>query len=147
MMFVTAISLNKMQSRNASILQRKRYDNLCAAIEETRQIRHDIRHHWLQLASIGRKWRSGKIKEVIFPVQTAKCQALILHFCDNQAVDSVLGYYSGLCKTGGGPFLPKSIFRSSCQQMMDVCLVLSNLLENAGALSLKTERSRRKITV
>ena len=48
-----ALSLNKnarLQQENHFLsLQRSRYDNLCAAIEETRQVRHDIRHHYLQL--------------------------------------------------------------------------------------------------
>ncbi len=119
MFLMMAISLNKMQSFSWKIislsLQRARYDNLCAAIEETRQIRHDIRHHWLQLASLAETGDMEKVKEYLLRADS-KMPGIDFHFCDNQAVDSVLGYYSASCKTGGG-FLPKSIFRSSCQQM------------------------------
>ena len=71
-----ALSLNKnarLQQENHFLsLQRSRYDNLCAAIEETRQVRHDIRHHYLQLKKV--IWK--KLKN-IFPVPTEKCQVLI----------------------------------------------------------------------
>ena len=70
------------------------------------------------------------------------------HFCDNQAVDSILGYYSAHAKQEGIPFLAKiDLPEQLPADEMDVCLVLSNLLENAVEASLKTERSRRKITV
>ena len=69
-----ALSLNKnarLQQENHFLsLQRSRYDNLCAAIEETRQVRHDIRHHWQKKVI----WK--KLKN-IFPVPIEKCQVLI----------------------------------------------------------------------
>ena len=64
-----ALSLNKnarLQQENHFLsLQRSRYDNLCAAIEETRQVRHDIRHHYLQLAALAEKGDMEKIKEYL----------------------------------------------------------------------------------
>lgn len=75
-----ALSLNKnarLQQENHFLsLQRSRYDNLCAAIEETRQVRHDIRHHYLQLAALAEKGDMEKLKN-IFPVPIEKCQVLI----------------------------------------------------------------------
>ena len=67
MFLMMALSLNKnarlQQENHLLSLQRARYDNLCAAIEETRQIRHDIRHHWLQLASLAEMaiWKNQRI--------------------------------------------------------------------------------------
>lgn len=151
MFLMMAISLNKnakLQLENHFLsLQRARYDNLCAAIEETRQIRHDIRHHWLQLASLAENGDLEKIKEYLSSADS-KMSGFDLHFCDNQAVDSVLGYYSAHAKQEGVPFLAKiDLPKQLPADEMDVCLVLSNLLENAVEASLKTERSRRKITV
>ena len=110
MFLMMAISLNKnakLQLENHFLsLQRARYDNLCAAIEETRQIRHDIRHHWLQLASLAENGDLEKIKEYLSSADS-KMPGFDLHFCDNQAVDSVLGYYSAHAKQEGVPFLAK----------------------------------------
>ena len=105
-------------------MQRARYDNLCAAIEETRQIRHDIRHHWLQLASLAENGDLEKIKEYLSSADS-KMPGFDLHFCDNQAVDSVLGYYSAHAKQEGVPFLAKiDLPKQLPADEMDVCLVL-----------------------
>ena len=64
-----ALSLNKnarLQQENHFLsLQRSRYDNLCAAIEETRQVRHDIRHHCLQLSALAETGDMEKVKKYL----------------------------------------------------------------------------------
>ena len=146
-----ALSLNKnarLQQENHFLsLQRSRYDNLCAAIEETRQVRHDIRHHYLQLVALAEKGDMEKIKEYLSSADR-KMPSFDFHFCDNQAVDSILGYYSNHAKQEGIPFLAQiDIPDNFLGDEMDICLVLSNLLENAIEASLKTEDSRRKIVI
>lgn len=151
MFLMMANSLNKnarLQQENHFLsLQRSRYDNLCAAIEETRQVRHDIRHHYLQLAALAEKGDMEKIKEYLSSADR-KMPSFDFHFCDNQAVDSILGYYSNHAKQEGIPFLAQiDIPDNFLGDEMDICLVLSNLLENAIEASLKTEDSRRKIVI
>ena len=96
-----ALSLNKnarLQQENHFLsLQRSRYDNLCAAIEETRQVRHDIRHHCLQLSALAETGDMEKVKEYLLRADS-KMPGIDFHFCDNQAVDSILGYYSDHAK-------------------------------------------------
>ena len=103
-----ALSLNKnarLQQENHFLsLQRSRYDNLCAAIEETRQVRHDIRHHCLQLSALAETGDMEKVKEYLLRADS-KMPGIDFHFCDNQAVDSILGYYSDHAKQEGIPFL------------------------------------------
>lgn len=147
-----ALSLNKnarLQQENHFLsLQRARYDNLCTAIEETRQVRHDIRHHCLQLSALAETGDMEKVKEYLLRADS-KMPDIDLHFCDNQAVDSILGYYSEHAKQEGIPFLAQIDIPEnfSGDDEMDICLVLSNLLENAIEASLKTEVSRRKIVI
>lgn len=149
MFLMMAVSLNRnarLQQENHFLsLQQARYDNLCTAIEETRQARHDIRHHFVQLSSLAEKGDLEKIKEYL-SAATDKIPSYDLHFCENQAVDSVLGYYSALAKRESIPFkalasLPAQISIDE----IDVCLILSNLLENAIQASLKTQSSRQKM--
>ena len=135
------------QENHIHSLQRSRYDNHCAANEETRQVRHDIRHHYLQLAALAEKGDMEKIKEYLSSADR-KMPSFDFHFCDNQAVDSILGYYSNHAKQEGIPFLAQiDIPDNFLGDEMDICLVLSNLLENAIEASLKTEDSRRKIVI
>ena len=142
MFLMMAVSLN----RNAR-LQQERYENLCMAIEEARQARHDIRHHFIQLSSLAEQGDMEKIKKYL-SATTEKISDYNLHFCENQAVDSVFGYYSTLAKRENIPFhalvsLPTDLSIDE----INLCLVFSNLLENAIQASVKTEPARRKINV
>ena len=147
MFLMIANSLNqnaKLQQENHFLsLQQARYDNLCTAIEEARQARHDMRHHFVQLSSMAENGDLEKIKEYLFSA-TNKIPNLDIHFCENQAVDSVIAYYCGLVRRENIPFhaqidLPAQISVDE----IDMCLILSNLLENALEASLKTAKSKQ----
>ena len=91
-----ANSLNRnarLQQENYLLsIQQERYTNLCNAIEETRQARHDMRHHFLQLSSMAEAGDLEKIKEYLYNV-TQKIPTMHMHFCKNQVIDSVISYY------------------------------------------------------
>ena len=141
-----AVSLNRnarLQQENHFLsLQQERYENLCTAIEEARQARHDIRHHFVQLSSLAEQGDMEKIKKYL-SATTEKISDYNLHFCENQAVD-----YSTLAKRENIPFhalvsLPTDLSIDE----INLCLVFSNLLENAIQASVKTDQARRKINV
>ena len=69
-------------------------------------------------------------------------------FCENRAADSVVGYYCAMAKRDEIPFrarldLPETLPVDE----IDMCLVLSNLLENALEASLRTAPGRRQIEI
>lgn len=149
MFLMMAVSLNRnarLQQENHFLsLQQERYENLCMAIEEAKQARHDIRHHFVQLSSLAEQGDMEKIKKYL-SATTEKISNYNLHFCENQAVDSVFGYYSTLAQKENIPFhalvsLPTDLSIDE----INLCLVFSNLLENAIQASVKTEPARRKI--
>lgn len=151
MFLVMANSLNRnarLQQENYFLsIQQGRYQNLCNAIEETRQARHDLCHHFLQLSSLAENGDLEKIKEYLCNIIT-KIPTLHLHFCENQAVDSVIDYYYTLAERHEIPFhaqidLPAQLSIDE----IDLCLILSNLLENALEASLKTAKFRQRIDV
>ena len=151
MFLMMAVSLNRnarLQQENHFLsLQQERYENLCMAIEEARQARHDIRHHFVLLSALAEQGDMEKIKKYLLAA-TGKISDYNLHFCENQAVDSVFGYYSTLAKRENIPFhalvsLPADLSIDE----INLCLVFSNLLENAIQASAKTVPARRKINV
>ena len=73
------------------------------AIEEARQARHDIRHHFVQLSSLAEQCDIEKIRKYL-SAATGKISGYNLHFCENQAVDSVFGYYSTIAERENIPF-------------------------------------------
>ena len=115
-------------------MQQQRYESLKAAIEEARQARHDLRHQLCQLAALAEEGNLEKIKAYLSGA-VSRIPSLEMHFCENRAADSVVGYYCALAKREQIPF----------SVQIDLRLVLSNLLENALEASLRTAPARRRI--
>ena len=146
-----ATSLNRnarlRQENQLLSMQQQRYENLKVAIEEVRQARHDIRHHLNQISMLAEADDMEAIKAYL--AQTvSRIPDLDMHFCENRAVDSVIGYYCALAKREGIPFsaqidLPQTLPVDE----IDMGLVLSNLLENALEASFRTAPARRQIKV
>ena len=144
-----AISINRnvrLQQENQFLsMQQQRYENLKAAIEETRQARHDLRHQLCQLSALAEEGDLEKIKTYLASA-VSRIPSLEMHFCENQAADSVVGHYCALAKRENIPYsvqidLPERLPVDE----VELCLVLSNLLENALEASLRTAPARRKI--
>ena len=138
----------KLQQENLFLsVQQERYENLRSAIEEARQARHDIRHHFLQLSAMAKDGDLEKIKEYLQNAMD-KIPTLDYHFCENHSVDNVIGYYYALAQKDEIPFdarvdLPKELSVDE----MDLCLILSNLLENALEASRKTTAAQQQISL
>ena len=144
-----AISINRnvrLQQENQLLsMQQQRYESLKAAIEEARQARHDLRHQLCQLAALAEEGNLEKIKAYLSGA-VSRIPSLELHFCENRAADGVVGYYCALAKREQIPFsvqldLPECLPVDE----VELCLVLSNLLENALEASLRTAPARRRI--
>ena len=144
-----AISINRnvrLQQENQLLsMQQQRYESLKAAIEEARQARHDLRHQLCQLAALAEEGNLEKIKAYLSGA-VSRIPSLEMHFCENRAADSVVGYYCALAKRENIPYSVQ-IDLPECLPVdeIDLCLVLSNLLENALEASLRTAPARRRI--
>lgn len=149
--YLMASSLNKndllRQENQFLSMQQARYDNLRAAIEETREARHDMRHHFDTLLSLTNRKEWNKLTKYLSDAR-GEIPDMELHLCNNAAADGVAGHYGLLCHKHDIPFsvqldLPEILPVPE----IDLCLVLSNLLENALEASLKTEPAKRNIQV
>ena len=144
-----AISINRnvrLQQENQLLsMQQQRYESLKAAIEEARQARHDLRHQLCQLAALAEEGNLEKIKAYLSDA-VSRIPSLELHFCENRAADGVVGYYCALAKREQIPFSVR-LDLPECLPVdeINLCLVLSNLLENALEASLHTAPARRRI--
>ncbi len=147
--YLMASSLNRndrlRRENQLFSMQQARYDSLRTAIEQTRQARHDMRHHFhiLQALAAQKKWES--LIRYLDEAQ-GSIPAEELGLCQNTIVDSVAGYFVPLYREQGIPLtfeldLPYELPVSET----DLCSVLSNLLENAKEASLKTAPERRQV--
>ncbi len=151
MFLMMANSLNrnaKLQQENHFLsMQRARYDNLCTAIEETRHARHDLRHHFTQLSAMAKDGELDQIKNYLSKAQE-KIPNLDMRFSENRAADSVIGHYCALARRENVPFLTNIDLPAELPvDEMDMCLILSNLLENALEASGRTNEIKRQIKV
>ena len=146
-----ANSLNRnarLQQENQLLsMQQQRYENLKTAIEEARQARHDMRHQLHQISALAETGDLESLKAYLAKT-VSRIPNLDMHFCENRAADSVVGYYCALAKRGDTLFhaqldLPEALPVDE----IDMCLVLSNLLENALEASLRTAPERRQIRI
>ena len=144
-----AISINRnarLQQENQFLsMQQQRYESLKAAIEEARQARHDMRHQMNQLSALAEAGDLDGLKAYLAKT-VSRIPDLDMNFCENRAADSVAGYYCALVKREGIPFCARlNLPQTLPVDEMDLCLVLSNLLENAFEASLRTAPARRRI--
>jgi len=151
MFLIIANSLSrnaKLQQENQFLVMKQaRYDNLKSAIDETRQARHDLRHHFTHLSAIAEDGDLEKIKLYLSTAQNS-IPNLDMHFSDNLAVDGAIGRYCTLACRDGIPFLSKIDLPEDLPvDDMDICLVLSNLLENALEASLRIAEGKRQIAI
>lgn len=135
------------QENQFLFMQQAQYDNLCAAIAETKSARHDMRHHFNALQNLANRGEWEALTHYLCEAQNS-IPNTELNLCENTAVDGIASHYAMLCKKTKIPFsiklnLPKTLPIPE----IDVCLVLSNLLENALEASLHTTYTRRQIYV
>ena len=146
-----ATSLNRnarlQQENQLLFLQQQRYENLKAAIEEVRQARHDMRHQLNQISALAETGDLERLKSYL-EKNISRIPDLGIHFCENCAADSVIGYYCALAKREGIPFCAKLDLPQTLPiDEINMCLVLSNLLENALEASIRTAPDRRQIKI
>ena len=146
-----ANSLNRnarLQQENHFLsMQQERYESLKSAIEEARQARHDMRHHFNQISALAEAGELAKIKEYLDKA-AKRIPGMDMNICENRAADGVVGYYCALARREGIPFRAQVDLPAVIPVVeIAMSLALSNLLENALEASLRTDPARRSISV
>ena len=94
-----------------------------------------MRHQMNQLSALAEAGDLDGLKAYLAKT-VSRIPELDMSFCENRAADSVVGYYCALAKREGIPFCAKlDLPQALPVDEIDLCLVLSNLLENAGGRS------------
>lgn len=146
-----ANSLNRnarLQQENHLLSMRQaRYENLKTAIEDARQARHDMRHQLNRISALAETGDLNALREYLSKVN-GRIPDMKMNFCENRAADSVTGYYCALARRESIPFQAQvDLPEHACVDEINLCLALSNLLENALDASLRTEPARRCISL
>lgn len=149
--YFMAESLNRnsrlRQENEFLSMHQARYDSLKTAMEETREARHDMRHHFDTLLRFASRKEWDRLTEYLADVR-GQIPDTELYLCDNPAADSVAGHYALLFRKASVPFSCKLDLPAALPvPEIDLNIVLANLLENALEASIKTAPAKRKVRV
>lgn len=150
--YIMAKSLNnnhKLTQENTILyMQQEQYNTLNKAIEETRHARHDMRHHLSILNSFVKRKDWADLENYLSKMSKS-IPSSELKLCENNAIDGVAGaiIIIGIKIWKYRVYFKLELPKELSVSEIDICLVLSNLLENALEASMRTAPDKRRITV
>jgi sensor histidine kinase regulating citrate/malate metabolism len=137
--------------------------------EETRIAKHDMRHHIMAIRQLVPKIeQTKKLTAYLDDVDDTQIQITQMRYCDHGFVNILLSLYAGLARQQHTEFLvraalPETISVSSMVSSaakpaqasadffpvseVDLCVMLSNLLENALEASARLPEEQREVSV
>mgnify|MGYP002103128815 FL=1 len=151
LLYFIAKSLNHnnrlIQENQFLNMQQAQYDTIKGAIEETRQARHDMRHHFAVLNALAEQKDWKKLEDYLSSASQS-IPDTELQLCKNGAVNGIVGHYYARCKNNDITLnhsldLPENLPVIET----DICLVIANLLENALEASLKSGKTKKQISI
>ena len=126
-------------------MQREQYQRMAQNADIVKTMRHDIRHH---LVAISQLTDEEAVRGYIADLST---QRLISPqeeiYCKNHAVNAVVAHYLGIAEKEGIAVetrlhVPEDV---GTMPIIDLCVVMGNLLENALHACLRMTEGQRKI--
>ncbi len=128
-------------------MEQAQYDTLLISVEETRHARHDMRHHINAIAALTKQQSWQELEKYLAAVQESIPNTDLM-FCKNSVINGVASHYGVLFQTHEIPYtFELDLPPSTPIPEIDLCVILSNLLENALEASLHTKVSKRNVHV
>lgn len=113
-------------------MQRANYETLSEKIDETRSARHDLRHHLMIIGGFIQNHEHEKLLEYIKESGVIIEQSSALQYSKNDVVNVLLHPYARLAQQHEIALeLNLTLNKETGVDDADLCMVLSNLLENA----------------
>lgn len=128
--------------------QQKHMADLQARIQQTRRMRHDMRHHFLVLGNFTKNRDLKGLQEYLEKVSVYSILRPAEVFCDYPAVNALLGYYKEEAEKGQIEMtLQVSLYEKIPVTDMELCIILGNLLENAVEACRRMESQDKSIAL
>lgn len=113
-------------------LQRENFERICQSVDAGRHYRHDMRHHLKVLSGMARQNNSVEILEYIGELNETADLCTPEMFCKNPAINAVVSDYINRAETIGCRLEHKIYIPEELPfELPDMCIILSNALENA----------------
>lgn len=120
------------QARSLLALQEEQYRRISDNIENSRRMRHDLRHHMVALQGFLRHGETERAAEYVENYLNTEKKHQVVWLCGNHTVNVVASHYQALAAEQGIAFTAHiSIPDILTVKNEDIAVLLGNLLENA----------------
>jgi len=113
-------------------MQREYYPVILESVEEARQARHDLRHHVNVIRGLISSGNREGLDAYFNDYASGISTMTPLTYCENYVVDVVLRHFSAIAAREGIRYSANAAIPEYLPiENADICIILSNLLENA----------------
>ena len=143
-----AKNLEMEEQQHYRDLEYVEYQSLKERIEETRRMRHDLRHHIHTVNYYLAEKDYDKLQEYIDSFSESVPDGDRIRFCENRMINSILFYFASQAKENEIDFQVRvSISEEMRVKEHDIAVLLGNLLENAIEACVAQCNKERRIIV
>lgn len=139
------------ESQRLLALQGEQYAMLTRNIEQTRAAQHDLRHHLTAISTMVDQKEYDKLREFVDHYRKSVPADKVKFMCENYAANSVINHYIALAHEEKVQEVDaRCVLAQDCSvEDTDLCVLLSNLLENAleGCRSVPAEKRKIKLRI
>lgn len=143
-----ALAENVRLMKRQFSLQEENYGMISQHFEETRRMRHDLRHHLNAIAELAQQKRYPELEAYLKGCGSTAAPSVQPVLCENQAAGAVLTYYQQLAKEKEVPLTLRVSLPSALKlEGWNLGILFGNLIENAIEASTKIPPENRSVKV
>lgn len=143
-----ARNLELEEKQHYQDLERIAFQSLQERMEETRRMRHDLRHHIHMVSYYLEEKEYDKLQEYINAYRDSIPDGDRIRFCENRMINNIMFYFASLAKEQQIDFSAQlSIPDALPVSHHEISVLLGNLLENALDACMEQQDSDRRIIV
>ncbi len=143
-----AKNLQLEEEQHYQDLERIAFQTLQERMEETRRMRHDLRHHIHMVNYYLEEKEYDKLQEYVNTYRDSIPDGERIRFCENRVINSILFYFASLAKQNQIDFSVRLAIPDDLHvNDHEISVLLGNLLENAVEACMEQKHSDRRIVV
>ena len=136
------------EQKHAHELESIEFQSLQERMEETRRIRHDLRHHVHMVNYYLEQKEYDKLQEYVTSFQDSIPDGDRIQFCEHRVINNIIFYFAAQARTHEIDFdVQLNIPETVHVEEHDISVLLGNLLENALDGCLEQRSSKRRIII
>lgn len=123
------------------------YQQISSRVEETRRLRHDMRHHIVTLGALNAQGKQAEIADYLKKYSAVYDQLEEYKLCGDPVVESVLGHYLAWAREEEVSVNWNVALKGSSIDPIDMTVLLGNCLENSMEALRQVPRDKRRLDI